>query len=285
MANYSRHASADATQRGMSSQIFGEPTELVRNTMIGKGLLYFDDFVKFGSMTATNAAVSDSNAYAFLNTGVSLAGQQDTGALSGAKGGLGVLEMSGNVTSEDQGFYQAGTGETFSISNASGSAGPVCFECRVKKASIADNTLSQFIGLGGGPVADAHLVDSTGALSNSFPFIGFSNLDDDGDQWDFVYKEAAQVLQTILANAVTIVANTYTKLGFRYDPNAADDKKIKIYVNGVEQGTYVNTTQIDTATFPEDSAMCPMWLTKATGVVAESKAQVDWMAAYIGLDE
>jgi hypothetical protein len=59
-----------------------------------------------------------------------------------------------------------------------------------------------------------------------------------------------------------LVADTYVKVGFVYDPSAVDDKKIKLFVDGVEQALGVTATQIATATFPDAEELAMLLATK-----------------------
>jgi hypothetical protein len=108
--------------------------------------------------------------------------------------------------------------------------------------------------------------------------VGFQRLNDDGDQMDIAYQAASQTLQQVEANALTLVANTWYKVGFVYDPTADDAKKITFYINAADAGSYVTTTNLDAATFPENEAMIPLILTKV-GTAAEAKFNVDWVMA------
>ena len=54
-------------------------------------------------------------------------------------------------------------------------------------------------------------------------------------------------------------------------------KRIKIFLNGAEQSTYVTSTLVQTATFPEDVEMCPLVGSKA-GAATASTVSIDWIA-------
>ncbi len=76
------------------------------------------------------------------------------------------------------------------------------------------------------------------------------------------------------------VADTYVKVGFRYNPAAPAAKRIAVFVNGAEQNTYVTQTNIETATFPDGERLSPVWCVKV-GAASESKAQMDWWRAAV----
>jgi hypothetical protein len=150
---------------------------------------------------------------------------------------------------------------------------------------VGDNGVSIAAGLVTGPVAADHLDDNTGEIKDSISFIGFRGLADDGDKLDIVYQDATGTSVTsVLANAVTLTANTYVRLGMLYDPNAATDRKIRFFSDGTEiVGARINTATIDGTTFPEDSGMVPCVLTKV-GTAAESKVALDRVTGYMYMD-
>lgn len=189
----------------------------------------------------------------------------------------GALQVQGNDADNDEGHLVSGgnRGGAFVISDTAGSDKKLWFECCVKKASIADNALAFSVGLGEeGLAAVESLVDHTGALADK-DFIGFGTLHAAGETMNFVYQKAGQTQVVLIAAIQTMVADTYYKLGFVYDPGAVAAKRIKVYVDGVEQTTYVTATQIATATFPDGEELAMSLLTKV-GAAAESKLNMRW---------
>lgn len=136
------------------------------------------------------------------------------------------------------------------ISNTAGANKFLAFESRVRFGQVSDATYNAFVGLTeeGCAATDSVFTDA-GALADK-DLIGFAVLEADGDALKFVYKKAGQTAQTVLTYGTALSAATWYKLGFVYDPNEAPAKRIKIYVNNVEQSTYVTSTNIAAATFP-----------------------------------
>lgn len=275
MSNVTRYFGE--TGNGPSPIIFGDLSKHVQNEYMGKCFVVWDTFGSFGE-AASGAGGSQYTTY--QNTGVTIAQNENVADIgSGSTGALGVLEVANNDADNDQGFIQFGGGVgAFRIDNGASNTGKVMFEARFQTESIADDGVAFFIGLGTGPLADGDLADDTGDLVASKGYIGFQRLNDDGDQLDIVYQAASQTKQTLVANAQTLVANTWYKVGFVYDPDAGDSKKITFYINGAEQSTYVTTALIDAATFPEGEALSPMLLTK-TGTASEASVWLDYIAA------
>lgn len=204
---------------------------------------------------------------------------QDTGvtmqSATGATGQGGVLEVAGNDADNDEGSIVANPlGAPFIISDTAAEEYGLAAEFRIKKASIADNALSFFIGLSEEATAAANaLVDDTGVVADK-DHIGFSCVAAAGETVNWVYKKAGQTAQTALAAAHTLVADTYVKLGFLYLPTRKASKRIACFVNGVEQSTYITSTNIAAATFPDGEELTFHFATKV-GAAAESKAQLD----------
>lgn len=175
----------------------------------------------------------------------------------------------------------AGGGNISSVilGNSSTASFLTLFETRLKKSSITDNQCAFFAGLAEATARaadDGLLEDDTGDIVNSISAIGFRAKHDNGEELDFVYQDAAQTAPTeVIANIQAMVADTYIKLGFVYNPLEENSKKIKIYVNGVEQSTYVTTTNIDAATFPENDAMTPTFGSK-NGEATATTLTIDW---------
>ena len=107
-------------------------------------------------------------------------------------------------------------------------------------------------------------------------FIGFSILADDGNSMDFCYQGYSQTRNDLIADLHVPVADTFVKLGFIYNPDANTSKRIKVYVNNVEQSTYVTATQIAAATFPDAEALTFVLATKGIAGSVAIETAIDW---------
>lgn len=277
MSNYVRYKGESLN--APSPKIFGDLSKCIHDEIMGKCMVVWDQFASVGEISGGTAGIGVGQYSAFVNTGVTITGNENVADIgTGSTGALGVLEIANNDADNDQGFIHFGGGAgQFRIDNSAGNTGKLMFEARFQTESIANDGVAIFLGLGTGPLADAMLADDTGEFVATGGFIGFHRLNDDGDKMDIVYQAASQAKQTLVANALTLVANTWYTVGFVYDPNEVDAKKIKFYIDGVEQSTYVTTALIDAATFPEGEALGPMLLTK-TGTAAEASVWLDFIA-------
>jgi hypothetical protein len=195
----------------------------------------------------------------------------------------GILEVSGNDADNDE-FVMSTLSPCFIISDTAAYAKKLWFECRWKKASVADNACAIFCGLGwdhGDGVSVAKtlcLTDDDGALG-AFSFLGFHVDQANGDACDAVYK-AEGGAQTVNKAGIDVpVADTYAKMGFVYDPDAGTANRITWYIDEVKQTTYVTGAQIAAATFPDAEPMAMVFAVKV-GAAAESRAQLDWWRCF-----
>ncbi len=237
-----------------------------------KGYGLFDDFLNF-SDHISDQSVQGYDSY--IDTGVTI--QQ----LAGVVGGQ--VEIAGNDADNDEGVLST-HGPIVQVSDTAGSDKALWFEARVAKASIADNALGMFIGLAfdhgnGVPVAKTLCLTDNDAALGAFSFLGFHVDNADGDALDTVYKADGQAAQVVQAGVQTLAASTFYKLGLKYDPKEVPSKRIKFFVDGTEQTSYVTATNIAAATFPDAEPLGLVFCTKV-GTAAEVKAQLDWWRVF-----
>ena len=210
MTAYVQHkgptGASSAQTRGLSARIWGRLPIKNWSVGLGGGRFFFDDFMNH---PAHISAQTIGNYASYIDTGVTLK-QSATEA-------TGAIEVAGNDADNDEGSIISGGGAGGMVAIDATGAGRIAFECRFKKASIANNALGFFVGLSeeGSQAANA-LVDNTGVVADK-DFIGFSNLADDGDSLDFTWKTNGQTVQ-VHVDIATMAADTYMKMGFLYDP-------------------------------------------------------------------
>ena len=240
------------------------------------GLIDGDDFV-----SADNEDGSDNSYLRYIDTGntIRILATNTTALATGVRGG--VLRLDLDASDNDGPVIQRqtanGAGQVL-IGNTSGAAWKLFFEARVRKSLITDNGVAFAVGLAqvGRAADDGLLDDNAGDIVDSISFIGFRNKHDNGEELDFVYQDGGQTAPTeTIANIAAMVADTWVKVGFVYDPAEVAEKKIKIFLNNAEQGTYVTTTNIDAATFPENDVLSFVFGAK-NGTAAVSTADIDW---------
>lgn len=226
----------------------------IERALAGHGALcHHDNFISAPRMNA-GSVVTGSRYAAFSDTGCGIRPAK-------IRGGAMLFDHDG--TAQDECILQLpNSGASFGVHTTDPTL--LIFECAFKKASIADNALGHFIGLGEeafGVASGDALVDTTLAVADK-DFIGFSTLID-GDAVGFVYKKAGQTLQTVATITGVFAADTWVRLAFVFDPKSRNvNQRIKWFINGVEQSTYVTQAMIEAATFPAGELMTPVCATK-----------------------
>lgn len=266
--SYKRNLSANTSQ-GPSESIWANcPINDLLETP-GRGLYQHFEFLDFPPHASTSgAAVSGALGQfsAYLYQGGAIADSAEVG---------GVLDFSADGDNEGAaiGPYTAGA-------RISSSYGPLWFECRIKSSTITDTKHGIFCGLIEPNAIAAAVPLTTGDAWADKNMVGFWRREADGDQIDFGYKADGQTAVYPLTDMISggLVADTYVKLGFFYDFYEVDSaKRLKVFVNGVEQTTYVSATTIATTAFPNDIFLgCAFAVMNATGTTPGSSS-IDWM--------
>ena len=279
MTNFTQYRDTDGdTTKYPTPAIWADCPVLEMIVDPSRGVHFYDDFSNAPKTDAgliEGAGESAGNGYVFYgDTGVVMKAQS-----SATEGEGQALEVSGNDADNDEGSMSLGS-PAFMVSDTGGYDNKLWFEARIKSATVADNGVSQFIGLAWDfgsnvPVAGAEaLVDNTGALG-AFSYLGFHCDAANGDAWDFVYKAEGDSQTVAIAGVDVGVADTYAKFGFIYDPSAPDANKITVYVDGVKSSTYVTAANIAAAAFPDAESLAPTWATKV-GSAAAVLCNLDW---------
>lgn len=228
------------------------------------GVYYFEDFLCFRTTTNVNAG------QAHWAGGYKLFGS-DGAAVAAADeiGGAITLSSDGDNEGVSFSFMQF----PFQISR---SHKMLCFEARLKTSTITDTKHGWFVGLLESCTLSATVpITATGTLADQ-NLVGWHRLEGDGDAADFVYKANGVAQVTLGADAATLAADTYIKLGFRWNPT--NSNKLEYFVNNLKIGEYTMASAAGTD-FPNDVRMAPVFaLLNATGTTP-GNTTIDWMAA------
>ena len=265
MSNFVEYRDATDTSEAPSPIIWADcPVSEI--TQKGTGVHYFDDFTNLSK----HITDQDTQQYAsYIDTGVTIS------QLPGVVGGQ--VQVAGNDADNDEG-HLCSHGPVGQISTAAPKK--MWFECRIKKASIANNGVSMFVGLSfdhgsSVPLSSANTLTDDDGDPGAFSFLGFHNDAADGDAIDFMYRAEGQAQTVGIAGVAVPVADTFVKLGFVYDPDNVDAEKIAVYVNGVKSTTYITQANLEAATFPDAEPLGLALYTKV-GAASEVKVTMDW---------
>lgn len=208
------------TDRGPSPQIWADcpVADIQENPSFG--LHFFDDFLHFAPVAAGAQALYGSY-YGFADTGGSVAVADEVG---------GVITFSSDGDNEGASIQ---TPQKFV--QISRSYKKLWFEARVKFSTIADTKNGFFVGLIDTATLSATVpITAAGAIADE-NVVGFHRLEGDGDMLDVVYKADGVTQVTLAADAVTLAADTYVKVGFVFEPtNSIGNYYVRFFYNGVE---------------------------------------------------
>jgi hypothetical protein len=262
-----------ANTSGLSPRLWAKVYSSMMSPDGGDRLVFIsDDFLSYKGQETYTSAASDGVGYTtYIDNSNTIVGLADEVG--------GVIGLTTDATDNDEVWIQSGSATSVlgAISDTAGSDFLTVFECRVKKASIANDVGAVFCGLAeeGCAAADSK-ADNTGVLADK-DYIGFDVVHAAGATCNFVYRKAGQTAQTLIAGVHTFVADDFVKLGFIYDPSAKASQRIKVFVNNVEQATYGTATNIAAATFPDGEEMAALFGLK-NGAATATEFAIDWWA-------
>jgi hypothetical protein len=142
------------------------------------------------------------------------------------------------------------------------------FEARIKTVNITDAKYGLFCGFAEeGLLAEGGLLDDADALADK-DYIGFVRIAADGDKLDTVHRKATGAAVVVKADAVTVAANTYIKVGFY-----CDGTTVTFYADGV---ALADTCALATATVPTAEEMAFYFILNAAHG-DDCSATIDWV--------
>lgn len=236
----------------------------------GRCFLFKDDFAAFDGSVATNVGRYSSEAGGFRSF-------EDTGGsitpLETEE--FGVIRFATGATDNNEIWLtnSGAKGVLAKISSTAGKHAKLIFEARVR--FNATTLQSIFIGMAEEGLAAADTAADAGTLASK-DYIGFRILEADSDGLDTVYRKAGQAEQVVQDVAQAIVADTWYKLGFVFDPGAGAGERIRYYINGVELSGKVTKANIEAATFPSGEELGFLIGGKAHEAVTKT-FDLDWV--------
>lgn len=244
------------------------------------GYGWFDDFLGLQDPTTAKAY----GPYLMLDTGDStITASPEVG---------GAVKILVTTDNEDVGIKLGdATSAAFAIpANSATTPGrKLWFEARVKVSAITDAYGGMFVGLANEGALSANFIADAGNDFADQDLLGFwkdETDDSTGSHVHVVTQKTGADFDTIIDTVTELVADTYVKLGFVYDPEAPARKRIKFFVNGVEQSTYVGETSTDatcyirdTTNFPGGEEMNPIFYLSAASA-NDLSAYMDWWRVF-----
>lgn len=271
--------------RGLSPKIWGNKS-LYLDPNPENGIFVMDNFHNFQIHNgATVDFVTSAGAYqGYVDSGCTIA------QVDGDEDAHGVVRLATDTTDDDECALRFG-GDTTTLgmfSDAAAEKAFTCFECRVKTNSITDGVAGMLIGMveGGlnGDAADQYS-NATADLAD-IDFIGFHFDEDDCDNFDTVHNlNGGGGMTTVKADAAidtssvatSLVAATWYKFGFVYDPSHVDGPKFRYVFNNTYLPDEVTATTFG-STFPDAQHLTPIWALRNDTGGAAKQLDIDWWA-------
>jgi hypothetical protein len=230
-----------------------DPGAMDRDPALGH---YFqDDFMcppTFAANSAAGSVFGNYNGFTNATAGGTIGG-------AGLQGG-GVKIA--NTTTSEMSSLQMGAvaGLPFVLATAAeDDTWPYHHVSRVRmEARFAVNTVtasagSWFLGLAG-VLAALDLDNTTGDVVTSKNFFGFHTIATAPTLLRFIYQAAADAAPTVvIASTGTLIANTWFRVGFDFDPSADPTERCSIWFNGVKASTFITHASAAAATFPRST--------------------------------
>ena len=208
----------------------------------GRGIFYHDDFENYPT-TATTVPNSSG-----------LPTFEGDCTITPVSGGVMLFSTTDN---EEASLAPYGAKRApFTIPASAATGKQLWFECRVKKEVITANIAGFFVGLTSLAAGVADFINDAGADFANVDLLGFWNKEGEA-LMDVITQKTGAAFDTIADGQITLVADTFIKLGFVYNPDANPKERIKFYVDGVEQAYYVGAASGDQTVYTEDTTNFP----------------------------
>lgn len=270
-AVYPEGVTSGVQSRAPSAELWRlAPLEAIDSGRI-RGWHLWEDFINFPDLSATDANLHKWSSFGDTGSVIKqIDDQQEVG---------GVLQITSDGDGENAGIQTGGEAGGFVKLDASTR---VWFEARFRFTSIADTKIGAVIGLHE-PITQSTSVPLNGGAINDQDYVLIFHDEDDGDNLDFVANKASGTAITFEADAKTLVADTFVKVGFLWDPYQRQEEYLSWFVDGVKEvqddytktGSKANTVD-DTTNFPGGQTMGVIIAVEmaATGSPA---LEVDWV--------
>jgi len=142
------------------------------------------------------------------------------------------------------------------------------FEARVKSLNITDAKFGIFCGFAQEGLNSTLALIANDDTLNDLDYVGFHKLAADGDKFDTVHRKNSGAAVSVKADAVTIEADTYKKLGIY-----CDGTTVTFYADGV---ALADTCLLATATFPTGEELA-FYFVAVNSSDDTAESTIDWV--------
>jgi hypothetical protein len=240
-----------------------------------RGWHFWDDFISFPGFDAQTTATWGSQWTCYADTGATVSQIADEVG--------GVVQISADGADESAVITTGGNTGGFLKMDTSHR---VWFEARFKVSAIANTLSGCFLGVTQETMAAVDAVIGTGGAFADVDYVGFFCPEADGDQCEPVFNKTSGTDVVMEADAKTLVADTYIKAGFLWDPTNRPNRFLEIFFDGTKEtqaaydtvGSKANTID-DTTNFPGDQELAVTIFLE--GAATARALEVDWKCAAV----
>ncbi len=265
------------TDRKPSASIWGRcPWNSINEGKVN-GVAIWDDFKSFNVTPATTEGNWAANAgYAqFSSTGGTITAPAISASTTAGLASSGITIGSDDI---NEGVAIRTLSVPFALNRANLK---MWFECRIQKSSIANTIADTFIGLGDNTASTASTPFSAAATLADHNLFGFWSKSTAGGNCAVSYKAAGVSAVDISTTDITMVAATYTKLGFKYEltGDPAGQYILSFYQDGVRLGTTKQMPTGNGTDFPNNVSLGLLMAIRNAAGSSPGTMTVQWWRA------
>lgn len=266
------------TENKPSGTVWGKcPWNAIKEGTV-KGIALYDDFSSFNITPATTEGNwSAGMGYAqFSGTGGTITAPAASAA---TKAGVPTSGITIGSDDDNEGVGIRTLSVPFMLNRANQR---FWFEICLKKSTVADTKFELFTGLMENTALTATVpITTTAATLADKNLIGFYSTESNGDAASTTYKADGVTAVVVGADEVTLVADTFTKLGMKYVPSG--DKAGSYVISFYQDGTRLSSTKVipdsNGTDFPTDVAMGFVIATRNAAGSSPGTATIQWWKA------
>jgi hypothetical protein len=271
--DYMESGSAN-TDRRPSPALWGDFPEADFLHEPSKGVHHWDDFTRFPLIGTQTTEIAHGGYKVFATSGGSVL---PISAVNSIELGGGILQLGADTDNDSVSL--ADSYPSLMMTGLTTNSGKLWFECRVALSSILTNTVGFFAGLAEveqWTLATGVPFNGGDAITNSAAAIGFRKEEDGLGVIDTVYSDRATSFTNIGDSATSVAANTFIKLGMKYDPENISEC-VKFYANNQLVGTAMTRAALLALTNLDANALGFLiaLITDSSGTAA--KLYLDWV--------
>lgn len=250
--------------------------DIMSNKPVGgnkRGTYFFDDFLDFPLPGTQTTQIGHGRYKLFCTAAGQIAPVKTVNSVVTPGGILSAL-----CDTDNDSFSIGQAHPNVFLSGLSSTSGKMWFEARVAISSIATDGMGFFLGLAETDLwtfATGVPFNGGDAITNAAAAIGFHKGEDALGVINTVYSDRATSFTTIGASATSMTANTFIKLGMKYDPSNATEC-VAFYANNVKLTNVLSRAALTALTNLDSGSLGLLWAGVADTGGTAIRPYMDW---------